>query len=30
MQGLEKKEDLSWLKRQIILRCTEIINKLTA
>jgi hypothetical protein len=30
MQGLEKTEDLSWLKRQIILRCTEIINKLTA
>ncbi len=30
MQGLEKKEDLSWLKRQIIVRCTEIINKLTA
>ena len=28
--GLEKKQDLSWIKRQIILRCTEIINKLTA
>lgn len=30
MKGLGKKEDLSWIKRQIILRCTEIINKLTA
>jgi hypothetical protein len=30
MQEAEKKEDLSWIKRQIILRCTEIINKLTA
>ena len=30
MQELEKKEDLSWLKRKIILRCTDIINKLAA
>lgn len=29
-QGPEKKGDLSWVKRQIILRCTEIINKLAA
>jgi len=28
LQEPEKKEDLSWIKRQIILRCTEIINKL--
>jgi hypothetical protein len=27
-QELQKKEDLSWIRRQIILRCTEIINKL--
>jgi hypothetical protein len=27
-QGIGKKQDLSWLKRKIILRCTEIINKL--
>ncbi len=30
MQEPGKKEDLSWIKRQIILRCTEIINKLAA
>ena len=30
MQEAGKTEDLSWIKRQIILRCTEIINKLTA
>ena len=30
MQRPEKKPDLSWIKRQIILRCTEIINKLAA
>jgi len=29
-QELGKKEDLSWVKRQIILRCTEIISKLAA
>jgi hypothetical protein len=29
-QGLGKKEDLSWIKRQIILRCIEIIKKLAA
>jgi len=27
---LAKKEDLSWIRRRIILRCTEIINKLVA
>lgn len=27
-QELQKKEDLSWIRRQIILRCTEIIKKL--
>lgn len=27
-QELQKNEDLSWIRRQIILRCTEIINKL--
>jgi hypothetical protein len=27
---LEKKEDLSWIRRRIILRCTEIIKKLAA
>lgn len=27
-QKLQKKEDLSWIRRQIILRCTEIIKKL--
>lgn len=27
-QEIGKKQDLSWLKRKIILRCTEIINKL--
>jgi hypothetical protein len=30
MQEAEKTQDLSWIKRQIILRCTEIINKLAA
>ena len=30
MQEAGKTEDLSWIRRQIILRCTEIINKLTA
>jgi uncharacterized membrane protein affecting hemolysin expression len=29
-QSLEIPEDLSWLKRRIIMRCTEIIQKLTA
>lgn len=29
-QPLTKSDDLSWLKRRIILRCTEIIKKLTA
>ena len=29
-QEVGKKEDLSWIKRQIILRCTEIISKLAA
>ena len=30
MQAAEKKEDLSWIKRQIIFRCTDIIKKLAA
>ena len=30
LQALAESEDLSWIKRRIILRCTEIINKLAA
>ena len=30
LHDAEKKEDLSWLRRQIILRCTDIIRKLAA
>jgi hypothetical protein len=30
INDLAKKEDLSWMRRQIIERCTEIIKKLAA
>jgi hypothetical protein len=30
LQALAESDDLSWIKRRIILRCTEIINKLAA
>ena len=30
LQALAESEDLSWIRRRIILRCTEIINKLAA
>jgi hypothetical protein len=30
LSQLAKREDLSWIKRQVILRCTDIIRKLAA